>query len=219
MNTVKDLAARFALLKPRERVLAILALLGVLYFVFDLTLLRPRQAEAKVLRDRIALQQAELAGLNTTLQMLLTSSQDPPAAAKRAELESMRKELALAQTMMARLSSDVRMGAVIRKLTATMPGVTVVSLKTLPVQPITGVALSASGPADAPGAPAQMLYKHGVEVTLAGPYVSLPPYLHALERDAAGVFWGDMKIDVTGYPMATLKLTVYAMTTKPELAL
>ena len=44
MNYLRPLMSQFAALTLRERMLAIAALLGVIYFLFDLTVVRPQRA-------------------------------------------------------------------------------------------------------------------------------------------------------------------------------
>jgi MSHA biogenesis protein MshJ len=106
--------------------------------------------------------------------------------------------------------------------------VTLVSLKTLPVETFakapdsggSGAAAAASAARDGSAAarlPA--LYRHGIEVTLQGQYVTLVPYLNALERSSNGIFWGTVRFAVTAYPDATLTLTLFTLSVHPELPL
>ncbi len=243
MNPKFDqLSSLFFGLKPRERALAIAAALGIIYFLFDVALIKPQKAQAKVLRETIAQQETEIAAVTTALQALRDAKRNDPLAAQRQERDALRGTLTAAEAVMARASSDVRMGEVIRTITAATPGLTLVSLKTLPVESFftapaaiaPGAAAAAAAAtaasqstapraaasaASAPAAPMSALYKHGVDVTVQGRYVNLIPYLQGLERNARGVFWGDIKLDVLAYPDATLKMTVYTLSALPELPL
>ena len=233
---LEQLGKLFFGLKPRERVLAITAALGIIYFVFDVALLKPQKAQAKQLRETLAQQETEIGAVTTVLQALRDAKKNDPLAAQRAERNALRSTLTEAEAVMASASSDVRMGEVIRTLVGATPGLTLVSLKTLPVQtffnaPVAAAtspaiaaasaAPAAQGAASRAIAPPSMsaLYKHGVDVTVQGRYVDLLPYLQGLERNAKGVFWGDIKLDVVTYPDATLKMTVYTLSALPELPL
>jgi MSHA biogenesis protein MshJ len=60
------------------------------------------------------------------------------------------------------------------------------------------------------------LYKHGIEVTVQGSYPALVAYLQQLERNGGAMFWGNVKLDVIGYPEATLKMSVFTLSPRSE---
>jgi MSHA biogenesis protein MshJ len=206
MAYLNQFLKQFMNLSTRERVLALAAFLGVVYFVFELSLLRPQQAEAKALREQIAQQEAELAAFNGALQTLAARGKTDPLAAQRAERAQLRDTVAQGEAVIGRAAAQVRMGEVIRSMVASTPGLTLVSLKTLPVETFFQGASST-------------LYKHGIDVTVQGSYAALIPYLRAMERNANGIFWNQVKLDVVAYPDATLKITVYTLSARPELPL
>ena len=223
MKYLSRIYKQFLELNMRERLLAIAALAGVIYFLFDVALLRPQQTQAKILREQVARQEAELAAFNNALQALSARGQADPLTKQRAERDELRSTIAQAQSVIGRASADVRLGNVIRGLVAATPGLTLVSLKTLPPQTVfSGVApaaTAASGAAPAAVLAMPTLYKHGVEVTLQGKYLALIPYLQGLERSANGIFWNNVKVEVVSYPDATLRMTVYTLSARPELPL
>jgi MSHA biogenesis protein MshJ len=55
------------------------------------------------------------------------------------------------------------------------------------------------------------VFRHGVELTLAGSYLDLHAYLSALEGLSTQLYWGRAEMSVAEYPVATLKLTVYTL--------
>jgi len=55
------------------------------------------------------------------------------------------------------------------------------------------------------------VFRHGVELTLAGSYLDLYAYLSALEGLQTQLYWGRAEMSVAEYPVATLKLTVYTL--------
>ena len=61
------------------------------------------------------------------------------------------------------------------------------------------------------GQAARRVFRHGVELTLAGSYLDLHAYLRALEGLSTQLYWGKAELSVTAYPVATLKLTVYTL--------
>ncbi|MES2739867.1 MAG: hypothetical protein V4754_02770 [Pseudomonadota bacterium] len=59
--------------------------------------------------------------------------------------------------------------------------------------------------------PAELLYRHGVEITLQGSYLDMINYMSTLEALPAQLFWGKARLDAGHYPSATLTLTLYTL--------
>ncbi len=78
-------------------------------------------------------------------------------------------------------------------------------------------AAAASGAPAVPAVPVPPLYRHGVEVTVQGSFLTLIPYMHALEKESDSIFWSLVKMDVVGYPDVLLKITIYTLSTQPQL--
>jgi MSHA biogenesis protein MshJ len=212
--------SRFKALTQRERLLLVGAVLVAVWLLFDFALLRPQQAQARLLRDKLVQQHAEVEALNVAVQALSKAQKVDPLAKQRAERDELRNTFAQAQTLIAHATANVRMSEVIRTMVATRPGLTLVSLKTLPPETFFKGSV-APGPkaAAADAGPTPALYKHGVEIVVKGTYVSLVPYLRELERNADGIFWSQVKLDVGAYPEATLRMTIHTLSARPELPL
>jgi MSHA biogenesis protein MshJ len=92
-----------------------------------------------------------------------------------------------------------------------------VSMRTLPVESMTALgaepqAAAAPAPAAAGAAPAtELLYRHGVEVTVRGNYLDMVDYMSALEAMPTRLFWGRAQLDVEEYPASRLTLTLYTL--------
>lgn len=65
--------------------------------------------------------------------------------------------------------------------------------------------------APAPAKPAELIYRHGVELTVRGNYLDLVGYMSALEAMPAQLFWGKAQLDVEQYPASRLTLTLYTL--------
>jgi MSHA biogenesis protein MshJ len=227
MKYLKPLFTQFKALNTRERFLTVAAFLGVVYFLFDTALIRPQATQAKEARQKIAQHELELVAVTQALQSQIAAAQTDPLARQRAQRDEMRATFAEAEALLGRATVDVRMGDVVRTMVATRPGLTLVSLKTIPsesfFQPPAAAAAapasaaSASAAPTAPAAPPMpALYKHGVEVTVQGSYPALLAYMQQLERNTSGMFWGNVRLDATGYPEATLRMSVYTLSARPE---
>ena len=228
MKYLNPLLVQFKALNTRERLLTIAAFLGVIYFIFDFALIRPQTTQAKQLRQKIEQQDTELVVATQALQALAAASAADPLARQRAQRDAMRATFAEAEALMGRVAVDVRMGDVVRAMIAAKPGLTLVSLRTLPVEQFyqppapPAPAAGASAAASAPAAPAAAsvsvppLYKHGIEVTVQGSYPALVAYMQQLERSGSSMFWGNVTLDVVAHPDARLKMSVFTLSPRPE---
>jgi len=85
--------------------------------------------------------------------------------------------------------------------------------------PATTAALKAAapGPASAKAEPRpaakapELLYRHGVELTLQGAYPDMLDYMAALEAMPSQLFWAKAKLDAEDYPRARLTLVLYTL--------
>ncbi len=78
-------------------------------------------------------------------------------------------------------------------------------------------AAAASASPVVPVAAVPPLYRHGIDVTVQGSFLALIPYMQALERETDTIFWSVVKMDVVGHPDVLLKMTIYTLSTRPEL--
>jgi len=193
---------RFDALPTRQRVLIYVAAVLVLAFILDALLLAPARAQHKRLALSIAEKAKEAAALRTALQSAVEKSRplnDQPLRARQAELQ---RALAEVNERIAkerrRFTPPERMRGALEEMLRAHARLSLVELRTVPV-----VALGEGGSAG--------LYRHGMEITLAGTYVDFYEYLRALERLPTQLYWGKAEIRVGEHPRATLKLTVYTV--------
>lgn len=65
--------------------------------------------------------------------------------------------------------------------------------------------------APVPSKPRELLYRHGVEITLQGNYVDMVSYMAALESLPSQLFWAQAKLDAADYSKARLTLVLYTL--------
>jgi len=133
---------------------------------------------------------------------------------RSAELEAMLKE------EQRKFVPPERIGGLLEELLGKNRRLQLVDMRTLPV-----AALDPAAPAQKPaaekspadrtaalkaGAPGT-IYRHGVEITVAGSYLDLLAYLRDLEKLPSQMYWGKLDLAVAAYPKVTLKLSVYTM--------
>jgi MSHA biogenesis protein MshJ len=185
----------------RERVLIFLALTLVAVFLVNVLLIDPLRVREKAITAEQLKLQTELQGLNVALQRLVKRGETDVDAGTRQKLAAARSELAQVNAKIAqeqrRFTPPERMRAVLQELFERNKGLTLVELKSLPVQPL------------APGAGSAGLFRHGIEMSIAGSYADLHGYLKALESLPTQLYWGRAELAVKDHPRIVLRLTVF----------
>lgn len=183
----------------RERVLVFVALTLILVFIVNALLIDPLRAREKALSAENTKLQAELRGIEAGLQRLVQGGGPADVdAANRAKLEKARAELDRLNLRVAeeqrRFTPPERMRAMLEEMFERNTALTLLEMQSLPAQ----------GLPEAPG-----LFRHGIELSVAGSYGDLYDYLRALEKLPTQLYWGRAEISVAEHPRVILKLTVY----------
>jgi len=218
MNSLNVSIAKFAKLKPHERVLAVVVVAVLLYGVADIALLVPQQKKIKDLQRLDQAHQTELASINKTLAEMgngMSNSSDQPSK-DRAVLDELNKQIADVDAFFGRADTTTsQVGALVRELLDASPGMTLVSLKTLPVVQFYSPASKASGSDKAAKEAQKIIYRHGVEVSVKGNYMALLSYMENLQKYPKRLFWSGATLDVSVHPDAVLKLVIYTLSDQP----
>lgn len=189
----------------RERALLFSAAALILVFVVYAVLVKPLRDTQHRLGAEVAQHERELRTVQTELQRIAKTRDADPDAQNRRRASELRAEVAALDAKIAseqrRFTSPQRMRAVLEEMLERDKRLRLVDLKTLPITD-----LSASQ-----GQAGRRVFRHGVELTLAGGYLDLHAYLKALEGTSTQLYWGKAEMSVTGYPVATLKLVVYTL--------
>ena len=225
-------ATRFDALARRERsmvavgVLAVIAMLGY-NFLFE-----PEMLRGATLAKRIAQVTGELAAIEAQLVVTQTQIKDPDAGNRAALLQG-RKELAALDLKLRTLESSLvppeKMQFILESLLSKNHNLELLDLRTIPPTTLTERAADA-GAAAAPqpsdkkadgkvAAPVPALseknesnvYKHGVEIRIAGSYNDLLMYLATIEHMPQRIIWNRIILTAEQYPRNVLTLTVYTL--------
>ncbi len=189
----------------RERVLVFAAATLVLVFLGNALLLKPLRDAQRRLSGEIAQRQTELRTVQTELQRMVRGRDADPDARNRERLAALRAEGTVLAAQLAeeqrRFTSPQRMREVLEEMLERNKRLQLVDLKTLPITDL----------AATQGQAGRRIFRHGVELTLAGGYLDLYAYLRSLEELSTQLYWGKVEMNVTAYPSASLKLTVYTV--------
>ncbi|MCA0937954.1 type 4a pilus biogenesis protein PilO [Vibrio alginolyticus] len=197
---------RFGEMSTREKALVALCGLvavGMLLFVLVLepTLKQVNSSKNQLNQLKLANQKTESDALRIQAQL----KKDPNAEVTR-ELETL---LAESQRLSEHLSEIVehlitpsQMAELLEKVLAHETGIHLVSLQTLPSEPIAN---------DDNASQYSGYYVHPVRMELSGDYFSISHYLNKLENLPATYYWRSFSYKVDEYPKATLVVEVYTL--------
>ena len=222
------LAVRVDALTLRERGLLFGAAAALTVFIGHAAVLGPIYREQDLLRAQISQQTNNLMGLDGEITAKVQAYQADPDAPAREKLEAIRRETAaLGDSLLAMehgLVPPERMAPLMETILRANARLKLVSMRTLPVESMSSLGATAGAQAQAnpaqaiaapkagePAQPTELLYRHGVEVTVRGNYLDMVDYMSALEAMPTRLFWGRAELDVEEYPASRLTLTLYTL--------
>jgi MSHA biogenesis protein MshJ len=218
------LSAKIDALTVRERVLVFGAAAAAIVFVAYSFVLGPMLRKQATLRAQISQQQNNVAGIDGEITQKVQAFQVDPDAPVRERLAAVKAEVAQQgenlRAMQKGLVPPERMAPLLDTILRANARLQLVAMKTLPVSSVNEMAAAANAQAapDAakPAAAADMLYRHGVEVSVRGNYLDLVDYMGALESMPTQLFWGRALLEVEEYPNSRLTLTLYTLSLDPK---
>jgi len=216
------LAARIDALTLRERVLLFAAIAAAYVFLMVFFGLKPMFAKQDQLRAQIIQQQNNIEGIDNEIRAKVEAAQIDPDAPTRTRIAAVRAQTAqLAETLRAMQNGLVppeRMAPLLENILRSNARLQLLSMRTLPVESVLGAAAAQTPAASTPAAdgapapkPAELLYRHGVEVTVRGNYLDMIAYMAALESMPTQLFWGRAQLEAESWPNSRMTLTLYTL--------
>lgn len=195
----------------RERVILAAALLGSILLLGGDYWAGPALTEVRKLGTQAKLNRQTASELEAQIPVLQMQLQDPDAATRRS-LEQLKRQIAEQEPRFREVERSLvaasKMPEFLQSILARNRSLQLLSLHTLPPVPVVE---RKGDKAAATLETATNLYKHGVEIRLAGSYRDFVAYLSELENAPQRVIWGAMDLSVTDYPRSVLSLTVYTL--------
>ncbi len=200
---------RFGEMSAREKALVALCGLVAVGMILFILVLEPEIKDVN--NSEKQLSQLKLANQKTesdTLRIQAQLKKDPNAEVE----QELKRLLAESQRLSAQLSEIVEhlitpteMAELLEKVLAHEKGIHLVSLQTLPAEPISN---------DDNTSQYSGYYVHPVRMELSGDYFSISNYLNKLENLPASYYWRSFSYKVDEYPKATLVVEVYTLGSK-----
>lgn len=214
----KLIAGRIDAMTLRERAMLFAGTAAAIVFLLYAMCLNPMLARQKTLRAEISRQQDNIAGIDLEISHQLQAyTQDPDAGARSriaaiaGETEQLAAKL---RAMQNGLVAPERIAPLLETILKSNGKLQLVSMKTLPVSPVSGGAApetAVPGPAPAAIPPVALLYRHGVELSVRGNYLDMINYMDALQAMPTQLFWGRADLLAEEYPNSRLTLTLYTL--------
>lgn len=211
------LASRFDTLKPRERMMvfaagvAIIAGLGFVLAI-DGALAKHKIVAANAGKHRINL--AQMQKQNAELSRLL--AQDPDVEGRK-HIDDLRRQLGGYDTELRGVQQGLvppnRMAKVLEDMLSRNSHVRLVKLRTLPVVALVETAGGAAerAAAKSPAPAKNLVYKHGIELTVEGSYLDLLEYQARLEKLPWRMFFARTSVNSVDYPRVLMTITLYTL--------
>jgi MSHA biogenesis protein MshJ len=213
---MERLLEQFNRLGFRERALVVFAVVAVIYFILDFGFITPEQKKVKALRAEMAKIEADSTAARADMVVVKAQLEKDPYAKDRAQLDAFKKAIGEADTFLKEVQSEPKQVAqLLRQILATMPGLTLVSLRTLAATPILQPKSQAQGETSA----VRSIYRRGIELTIKGNYLAMLPYLEKLRNQSTRLLWGEADLLVANYPDSTLKLVFYTVNNQATIPL
>lgn len=218
----------------RERLLMMAVSCALLYLIVDTSVLTPQAGRIRQLQADAENRQAETQRINTQIAALSARLAQENSTDREAELDELKRIITEADAL---LSEDdggsLKLPALLETMLHTTPGLTLVSLKTLPVVPLRprsgpkatdGTDLKSAPPVmrgsqPAPEPPPAAVYQHGVEIIIKGNFLTLLPYMEKLRRYPKRLFWTSASLEVVKHPDSILYLTITTLSEQQTIPL
>lgn len=206
-----SLEERFDEMSAREKVLiALCGLVTVVMLLFTLVLepkLNEVNSNDKQLRNsKLTNQQTEIEILRIQAQLKKDPNAEIDQAISQLLTESQHLSMQLSE-IIEHLITPSQMASLLESVLEQQNGIHLVSLQTLPAEPITE---------DKEASQYSGYYVHPVRMELTGDYFSIANYLTKLEGLPASYYWRSFSYNVEDYPKAKLVLEVYTLGSREE---
>lgn len=215
--------AKFEALSQRERWLVFLAGAVVIYTLLNMLLISPITSKQNTLTGEITQSQTQITTLGEQIAALRQNPNTDVDAQNSQKIAQLKTELQQQNQTLANkqheLISPDNMPKVLSGLLQKNTGVRLIGMKTLATERVLlndKNEIVADASADATSAQSVpnghvLLYKHGLEMTIAGEYFDLMRYVQTLEHLPMRVMWSKADLHTKEYPQNELTITVYTL--------
>jgi MSHA biogenesis protein MshJ len=206
---LKQLAARLDALTLRERGFVLIAIVAVLFMLWDTFMMQPLYHEQEANEQKIAGKRESIDRLAQTLQQVTQRSDSNPNERLQSEQQELRRQIAQLDERLgaetANIISPRRMATVLQEVLRRQSSLQLIAVRSLPAEPV--LALDSAEDATLPG----NIYRHGIEIEVEGRYLDLLAYLRDIEGLPHAFVWDQLEIAAEKYPRNRIRFRVYTL--------
>jgi MSHA biogenesis protein MshJ len=205
---VRPLLERIDALSLRERALLFGAGAALISVAWQVLLMDPLTHRARDASQRL---EDARSHLEATDRATTATARDPAVAAAARNL-ALEQRSALIEAQLAQAARDYvspdRVAELLREMLASQQGLTLVSLRNLPVESLSG---ATAAPAGTPAPEDRGPFVHPVELVVEGEYLSVVAYLEALEHLPWRMHWQRLELKAGAYPVNRVRIVIGAL--------
>lgn len=206
---LKQLATRLDALTLRERGFVLIAIVAVLFLLWDTFMMQPLYHEQETNEQKIAEKRQSIDKLAQTLQEVTQRSGNNPNERLQSEQQELQRQIAQLDerlgTEAANIISPRRMATVLQEVLRRQGALRLIAVRSLPAEPV--LALDSAEDMILPG----NIYRHGIEIEVEGRYLDLLAYLRDIESLPHAFVWDQLEIATEKYPRNRIRFRVYTL--------
>lgn len=226
-QTLQQWKDRFDAVSLRERAMIIAGVLVVIYTVWDFSLMQKIHNKHKLQASQVSQWQTQLGDIDVKIKAVTERLMDGGRSVVMHRIDSLKKEIGsinqIKKDITVGFIRPEQMAQVLRGLLKKEPGLRLVSLQSLEVEPL----FTEKKPKKAEGrkaasqkkAPEEQkalrqypdVFKHGVVIEFQGDYASTVNYLQNLERLPWKFYWEGVGYEVQQHPKALVTINVFTL--------
>ena len=229
MEQLKKIAEKIDSLSLRERTVIFIAIIALIFIVWDSSLMSPLEIKQKKFISDLNIKNAERLVLNKRLQDLIAKSHEDPDRENLDKLKTLRSKLIDVQAELENtthnLVSPKDMPKILETVLHKTGGLTLVNLKSLGVTPLVAkeetkqevtADISKDTEKKLTADNIDNAYRHGLRIEILGNYLTVLEYLKSLEELEWGFFWDNFELKVNEYPDATASIEIFTLSLQQE---
>lgn len=209
---------KFNGISKRERIIALLAALAVIYLLWSLLLLNPASSRLEGLQSREQALQGQERDLRAQEQAFSQVAGQNPDSAKLRQAEQLRQRLNALDDELQALAVGLvpadMLPQVLHDVLSSTGELELLGMQTLPVErlSLTGDKPVSDADQTQDSSPQEVdVFRHAVELKVRGSYFAVARYVEALEQLQWRFYWDKLNYEVERYPLATATLEVYTL--------
>ena len=221
-------AERYEAFSLRERALVMVAIIVLMFMLWDAMLMSPEGLRQKQIVEKMQTMNQQTEALNSQIQEMSAALRGGEAEHIQARIAELRGLLASLTQQQKELTVEfiqpVQMAKVLRDMLASESGLVLTKLESLGAQPLFPPSEGEKKDKEKSGAVAldpsveksnlshrPEIYKHGMRIVFEGDFFKTLRYLQALEAMPWRLYWDNVEYQVIGYPKARVAITVHTL--------